>query len=257
MGRTRMGRTLVRQVRSSEKRQGSTLVRQFRSSEKGIGRTLVQQVWSSEKKPGRTLILSLGSEFGERNGPNPGSAGSEFFFFFLTHVFFFFHLFFVSFFFFSFFIFFYFFVFCCFFFQFIYFLLFFHFFFHFFSFFFIFYSKLRSKEKGTGLSPNSEPAEQGLGPVISPNSVPAEPGFGQVLTPNSEPARVRRKELAFLRSPNLPNQDNTCSFSELRTCPTRVIPVLSPNSELKLRTPGKNTILDHLGNPIVMQWVQK
>ena len=27
---------------------------------------------------GRTLIQSLGSEFGERNGPNPGSAGLEF-----------------------------------------------------------------------------------------------------------------------------------------------------------------------------------
>ena len=36
------------------------------------------------------------------------------------------------------------------------------------------------------------------------------------------------------------------SFSELRTCRIRVIPVLSPNSELNLQTPGLNTILDHL-----------
>ena len=51
------------------------------------------------------------------------------------------------------------------------------------------------------------------------------PGFG-----------VQRKELAFLRTPNL---GYTRFFSELRTCQTRVIPVLSPISELKLRTPGK------------------
>ena len=43
-----------------------------------MGRTLVWQVRSSEKEPGRTLIWSLGSELGERNGPNPGSAGLEF-----------------------------------------------------------------------------------------------------------------------------------------------------------------------------------
>ena len=121
----------------------------------------------------------------------------------------------------------------------------------------------------------------------------SEPRFGPVLFPNSEPARVRRKELAFLRTSNLPNQGwsrsffrtpnpgernwpfyelRTCrtrvrpsSYSELRTCPgselrernwpfselrtcrTRVIPVLSSYSKLKLRTPGKNPILDHLG----------
>ena len=43
-----------------------------------MGRTLVWQVRSSEKEPGQTLIRSLCLEFGERNGPNPGSAGSEF-----------------------------------------------------------------------------------------------------------------------------------------------------------------------------------
>ena len=86
---------------------------------------------------------------------------------------------------------------------------------------------------------------------------------------------VRRMEPVFLRTPNLPKQGSagpfselrtvrhcpsselrTCQglefgernwpFSELRTCRTRVIPILSPNSELKLRTLGKNTILDHL-----------
>ena len=35
-------------------------------------------VRSSEKGPGQTLVRSLGSEFGERIWPNPGSAGSEF-----------------------------------------------------------------------------------------------------------------------------------------------------------------------------------
>ena len=35
-------------------------------------------VWSSEKGPGRTLVRSSGSEFRERVWPNPGSAGSEF-----------------------------------------------------------------------------------------------------------------------------------------------------------------------------------
>ena len=43
-----------------------------------MGGTLVGQVRSWEKEPGRTLIRSLGSEFGERNGPNPGSACSQF-----------------------------------------------------------------------------------------------------------------------------------------------------------------------------------
>ena len=46
-----------------------------RSSEKGSGLTLVWQVWSSEKE--RASPGSAGSEFGERNGPNPGSSGSE------------------------------------------------------------------------------------------------------------------------------------------------------------------------------------
>ena len=41
-----------------------------------------------EKEPGPTLIRSLGFEFGERNGPNPGLAGSEKELFFY-HIFFF------------------------------------------------------------------------------------------------------------------------------------------------------------------------
>ena len=97
------------------------------------------------------------------------------------------------------------------------------------------FSQLRTcqgSEKGTGLSPNSEPAEPGLGLVLSPNSKPArvrssekgtghspnsepaELGFGPVLTQNLPGYGVWRKELVFLR-----------------TCRTRVIPVLSPNSE--------------------------
>ena len=43
-----------------------------------MGRTVVRQVRSLEKEPGRTLIWRLSSEFGVRKGPNPGSAGLEF-----------------------------------------------------------------------------------------------------------------------------------------------------------------------------------
>ena len=35
-------------------------------------------VLSSEKEPGQTLLQSLGMEFGEQTGPNPGLAGWEF-----------------------------------------------------------------------------------------------------------------------------------------------------------------------------------
>ena len=165
-----------------------------------------------------------------------------------------------------------------FFFFFIFFFLFFSiFFFHFFSFFFLW-----SSENGTALSPNSKPAKPGFSPVHSPNSEPTEPRFGPVLSPNSEPAE---SELGPVLSPNSEparvwefgernwlisdlqtcrtrDRPSSCSelricqgsefrernwpFSELRNCRTRVIPILSPNSELKLRTPGKNTILDHL-----------
>ena len=74
---------------------------------------------------------------------------------------------------------------------------------------------------------------------------------------------------SFLRTPNLPNQGSARSFlrtqnqpnqgpfSELRTCRTSLDPFLTPNSEpaepgltrsnYEIRTPGKNTILDHLG----------
>ena len=38
----------------------------------------VRQVESFAKEPGQTLVQSLGSEFGEGTGPNPGCAGSEF-----------------------------------------------------------------------------------------------------------------------------------------------------------------------------------
>ena len=41
-----------------------------------MGRTLVWQVRSSEKRQG--LVGSLGSEFGDKNEPNPGLGGSEF-----------------------------------------------------------------------------------------------------------------------------------------------------------------------------------
>ena len=102
---------------------------------------------------------------------------------------------------------------------------------------------------GPDLSPNSEPArvwssEKGTG--LSPNL--RNQGWARFFlpTPNLTGFRVRKKELAFLQTPNLPNQGYIRSFSKLRTCRTRVIPVLSPNSELKLQTPVKNTILDHL-----------
>ena len=148
-----------------------------------------------------------------------------------------------------------------------YFFFFFFFFFLYFAFlffyflFFIFFSFLWSSEKGTGLSPNLQ--NQGLARSFlqTPNllnqglalSFPPTPnlpnqGSAQFLLriPNLPGLGVLRKKLAFLRTRNLPNQGYSCSFSELRTCLTRVIPVLSPNSELKLQTLGKNTILDHL-----------
>ena len=80
------------------------------------------------------------------------------------------------------------------------------------------FARVRRLEKGTGLSPYSEPAEPGR----------AEPWF-LLQTPNLPGLGVRRKELAFLQTPNLLNQGYTRSFSEL-----------------KLRTRGKNTILDRL-----------
>ena len=152
-----------------------------------MGRTLVWQVLSSEKEPGRTLIRNLGSEFGERNGRNPvwqvrSSERNLFFFFF---------------FFFSFFLFFFFFI----------FLLLFFFFFVFFFFFYLFF-----------FSPNSEPAKPWFSPVLTLNSEPAKPRFGAVFSPSSEPVSVwsfREKELAFLQTLNLPNQDLAWSF--LRT----------------------------------------
>ena len=93
------------------------------------------------------------------------------------------------------------------------------------------HARVQSSEKGTGLSPNSKPAEPGFGPVLTPNSEPArvrssEKGTG--LSPNSKPAEPGLYPF-FLRTPNLPNQGYTRSFSEL-----------------KLQTPSKNTILDHL-----------
>ena len=77
-------------------------------------------------------------------------------------------------------------------------------------------ARVQSSEKVTGLSSNSEPAEPVLALFLFQTA--NLPGFG-----------VQRKELAFHRTPNLPNQGYTRSFSEL-----------------KLQTPGKNTILDHL-----------
>ena len=224
-----------------------------------MGQTLVWQVHSSEKEPGRTLIQSLGSEFGERTFFIIFLFFSSFFIFFFIFIF--------SFFLFIFFLFFSF-LFFCFFFH---FFLFFSFFFLFFSYFFLLFSsflflflffsffffssefgernrsfselrtcrtsvppgpfsKLRTCQTMVWPCPFSElrtcqSSEKGTG--LSLNSEPAEPGFGPVLTTNSQPARVRRKELAFLRTLNPSNQDYTRSFS-------------------KLRTPGKNTILDHL-----------
>ena len=135
-------------------------------------------------------------------------------------------------------------------------------FFFLYIFFFHFFSFLRHSEKGTGLSQNSEPAKTGFGPVLSPNllnqgsalsflRIPNLTGFGErSYWPFSElwtgvrsssyyeHARVWSSEKGTDLSPN---QGYTRSFFELRT---RVIPILSP--KLKLRTPGKNTILDHL-----------
>ena len=190
----------------------------------------------------------------------------QFFFHFFSYIFLF------SFFFFIFFSFFHFFLF--FFFLLLFFLIF---FFYFFSSFFCF---IQSSEKGTGLSPTpnlgsaqsflrtlnlpnqgsamsflrtrvSEFGERNW-PGSSPNSEPAsvpssEKGTG--LSSNAEPAKPAELGLYpfFLRTPN---QGYTRSFPKLRTCRTmlfHVIPVFSPNSDLKLRTLDKNTILDHLG----------
>ena len=207
-------------------------------SELGTGRTQVWQVRSSEKEPFFSLFFILLLFF---------IIIFFFLYFFFSFFFsFFFHFFssFIT----------------------ALFLFFFYFFFSFYFilFFFHYFSFLRSSEKGTSLSPNSGPAEQGFNLFLSPNS---EPGFGPVLSLNSEPARVQssekrtglspnqgsarfllqtpnlpgfevhRKELAFLGTPNLPNQGYTRSFSEHRTCRARVIPVLSPNSGQK-RDPG-------------------
>ena len=70
------GPILVRTVRSSEKGPGPTLVRPVRSSEKGMGPTLVRPVRSSEKGMGHTLVRPVRSSE-KRNGPYPGSDGSE------------------------------------------------------------------------------------------------------------------------------------------------------------------------------------
>ena len=136
-------------------------------------------------------------------------------------------------------------------------------------------ARVWSSEKGTCLSPNYEPAEPGKSLVHAPNSKPAEPRFGLVLSPNLEHARIRssekgtglspntepvelgsalsflgtpnlskfgaqRKERAFLRTPNLPNNGYP-NYESAEPGLTR------SNSELKLQTLGKNTILDHLG----------
>ena len=194
----------------------------------------------------------MGSEFGvhrkERDEPRFGRFGVQRknLFFFL---FFFFYFFLLLFFFLYFFL-----IFFSFFFHFFLLLLllyffFFSFFFH--LFFYYFFSLFFFSSFSLFLSPNSEPAEPGFGPVLSLNSEPArvqssEKGTG--LSPNQGSARfllqtpnlpgfeVHRKELAFLETPNLPNQGYTRSFSELRTCRARVIPVLSPNSELRAKT---------------------
>ena len=217
-------------------------------------------------------------EFGERNRPNPGSAGSEFrertwpnldsefgfgvrrkeraepwfgrfgrfrvFFFFFSHFFFiFFHLFFRFFFLFFFSFLFFFLIFFSYLFRlfFIIFSFFFHFFSFFFSFFILFFG-VRRKEPVFLQTPNLP--NQGWDQFFLRTQYLPNQGSAQFLlrTRNLPGFGGRRKELAFLRTPNLPNQDSTCSFSELGTCPTRVIRVLSPNSELKLRTPGKNTV---------------
>ena len=43
-----------------------------------MGQSLVRQVRSSEKRQGRTLVQGFGSEKRKKNEPNPGSAVSEF-----------------------------------------------------------------------------------------------------------------------------------------------------------------------------------
>ena len=89
------------------------------------------------------------------------------------------------------------------------------------------------------VSPNSEPAVPGFGPVLSPNSKTAEPRFGTVLSPNSEPAMVPSTEkgtclspnskpaqpgLGPVLSPNLQTKVRPCPFSEVETSQTRVWP---------------------------------
>ena len=120
-------------------------------------------------------------------------------------------------------------------------------------------------EKGTELSPNSEPAEPGFGPVLTLNSESARVRSlekGTWLSPNSEPAKLRFCIVLSLNSELFGERNWTFSeirtcrtrvqpssypelricqgsefgernwpFSELRTCRTRVIPVLSLNSE--------------------------
>ena len=82
-------------------------------------------------------------------------------------------------------------------------------------------ARVRSSDKGTGLSPNFVPAEPS--PVVSPNSEPArvrrsEKGTG--LSPNSD---LPNQGLArcFLRTPNLPNQGSALSFHQISNLPNQ------------------------------------
>ena len=102
------------------------------------------------------------------------------------------------------------------------------FFFIFFFFFFFFFFFLIER---TWLNPGSEfgsGERNRRNPGLSPNFEPAKPGFGLVRTPNLRGFEVRRKELAFLRS-----------------CRSRVIHVLSPNSGQK-HNPEVSSIMREL-----------
>ena len=134
------------------------------------------------------------------------------------------------------------------------------------------------KSLETGLSPNSGPAKPGLGLVLCRNSEPArtkvwpcpfselparvqssekeltfftnseiaEPGVVSILSQNFEPVRVWSSTKGTGLSPYLPNQGYTRSFLRTSNLLNQGLLPLTQNSELKLQTPGKNTILDHL-----------
>ena len=94
------------------------------------------------------------------------------------------------------------------------------------------------------LSPYSEPAKSGFGPVPSLNYEPAKLGFGWFLSPNlpnqgsilsffqTPNLLIQGLPHLFLRTPNLPNQGSARSFLRTPSLPNQGFGLfLSPKSE--------------------------